>query len=433
MRTIIGVLLLFMFSTTSIAEDWPQWRGPRRDGSWKEEGLVTEFTTNKIPHLWRQPIGAGYSGPTVSNGRVFVMDRLTEPVELERVHCFDAQSGDVLWKFEYPCAYTISYTAGPRASVTVDGDRCYALGAMGHLHCLDAASGQRIWQQDLDQRYHLQDHKRMPIWGIAASPLIHSDLVIVLTGADEGASVVAFDKATGEEQWKSLNDRGQYSSPITIRQQERDVVVCWTGDAVNGLEPATGKTLWRVAMPVSRMPIGVATPIVNNNRLFVTSFYDGSMLVQLAENDADAERLWHEVGPSERETKALHSIISTPVFLKDHIYGVDSYGELRCIAASDGQRIWEDQAAVPKSRWSTIHFVTNGDRVWMFNERGELIIATLDPDGYHEISRATLIEPTEEQLRQRNGVCWSHPAFANRRVYARNDREIVCADLAAKP
>ena len=138
------------------------------------------------------------------------------------------------------------------------------------------------------------------------------------------------------------------------------------------------------------------------------------------------------MGPSERDTDALQSIISTPVIIGAHVYGVDSYGELRCLALDTGDRVWENLTATPKSRWSTIHFVQNGDRTWMFNERGELIIGKLTPQGFDEISRAKLLAPTLDQLNQRNGVCWSHPAFANRHVVARNDKELVRANLAAE-
>ena len=133
-----------------------------------------------------------------------------------------------------------------------------------------------------------------------------------------------------------------------------------------------------------------------------------------------------------RDTDALHCCISTPMILGDHIYGVDSHGELRCLDLKTGDRIWEDLTATPKARWSNIHMVRNGDKVWMFNERGELVIGRLAPDGFHEISRAKLIDPTQAQLDQRGGVTWSHPAFANKYIYARNDKELLCADLAPK-
>jgi hypothetical protein len=180
------------------------------------------------------------------------------------------------------------------------------------------------------------------------------------------------------------------------------------------------------------MPIGIATPIVAQEHLFVTSFYDGALMLRLKQDKPGVEQLWHRNGRSEIETDGLQSIISTPLFQGDHIYGCDSYGQLRCLKIADGERLWEDKTATPPGRWSNLHFVTNGDRVWMFNEAGELIIAKLSPAGFDEISRAKLIEPTREQLRRRGeqGVCWSHPAFANRCVFARNDEEIVCASVA---
>jgi outer membrane protein assembly factor BamB len=138
------------------------------------------------------------------------------------------------------------------------------------------------------------------------------------------------------------------------------------------------------------------------------------------------------MGRDEQNTLALHSIISTPVFENGYIYGCDSYGELRCLDANTGDRLWEDKTATPPARWSNLHFVKNGDKYWMFNERGELLIAKLSPQGFQEISRAKLLEPTTDQLPQRGGVCWSHPAFANKHIFARNDKEIVCASLAAE-
>ena len=423
---IVGLGLLL--PAVAGADEWPQWRGPRRDGVWRETGIIDHFPWKQIPIRWRQPIGSGYAGPTVAQGRVFVFDRVVEPEQQERILCFDAQTGKPLWRVAYPCQYSgISYTAGPRASVTVDQGRAYALGAVGHFHCLDAATGRILWKKDLLLEYEIQ----LPIWGLAAAPLIYRDLVILQIGGRD-ACLVAFDKAAGKERWVALSDRASYSAPIVIQQGGRDVLVCWTGDHVAGLDPATGKVFWKIPFPPTRMVIGITTPVVDRNRLFVTSFYDGSLMLALDPDRPAARVLWKKAGPDERHTQALHSIISTPILDGDYIYGVDSYGELRCLDARTGRRIWESLEAVPKVRWGTIHMVRHQDRVWMFNERGELIIARLSPRGYEELSRAKLIEPTREQLRRRGGVCWAHPAYAYRCVFARNDKEIVCADLSRR-
>jgi outer membrane protein assembly factor BamB len=424
---VLALVVLVAAGDCALAEDWPQWRGPRRDGTWQEQGLIDKFSSSELTAVWRVPVGAGYSGPTVAAGRLFLTDKVTEPKQMERVHCWDERTGKRLWSFEYECRYTIDYSLGPRASVTIDGNRAFALGAVGHLHCFQADSGQLLWKHDCQNEYKIN----MPGWGIAAAPLIYQDLVIVHIGG-EGATLVAFRKENGEEVWRAMNDRGQYSAPILIQQAGHSVVVCWTGDSVAGLDPGTGKVHWRHELRPKQMPIGVATPVLQGDRIFVTSFYDGSLMLRLKQDTLGVEPLWRRVGANERKTDALHSIISTPVFAGDYLYGVDSYGEMRCLRASDGERVWENLSAVPKVRWGTIHFVVNGERVWMFNERGELIIATLSPGGFTEISRTKLITPTPSDVprdRQGAGVCWAHPAFANGHVFARNDEELVCASL----
>ena len=427
-----AVFLAIGFATAAAAEDWPQWRGKNRDGVWNETGIIEKFPAEQIELKWQVEIGAGYSGPTVAGGRVFVTDRITRPESIERVLCFDEQTGKPLWKHEYPAEYgRVGYPAGPRASVTIDGELAFALGATGQMHCFDAATGKLVWDEDLGQKYDIQ----MPIWGITAAPLIHEDLVILHIGG-RGACVVALDKHKGHERWKALNDRGQYSAPIIVEQAGQPVVICWTGDSVAGLSPTDGKVLWRVPWKPKNMPIGVATPVVHGDRVFFTSFYDGSLMLRLAADKPTVEKLWQRVGANENppNTDALQSIISTPVFDGTHIYGVDSYGELRCLDAATGDRLWENLTAVPKDRWSTIHFVKNADKYWLFNEKGELIIARLTPQGYEEISRAKLLEPTTDQLRRRGnvGVCWAHPAFANKHIFQRSDKELVCASLQAR-
>jgi outer membrane protein assembly factor BamB len=432
LNLLAGAMVVAFFSAAA-AEDWPQWRGTHRDGRWNETGIIEKFPAARIELKWRAEIGAGYSGPTVADGRVFVTDRIGRQESAERVLCFDEQTGKPLWKHEYKAEYgRVGYPAGPRASVTVDHGRVYALGALGRIHCLTAAEGKVVWEKDLASKYEID----MPIWGIAASPLIFRDLVVLHIGGTKGACVIALNKHNGDEVWRALDDRGQYSAPILVEQAGQPVVICWTGDSVAGLAAGEGTLLWRYPWKPKNMPIGVATPVVHGDRVFFTSFYDGSLMLRLAADKPAVEKLWQRVGANENppNTDALQSIISTPVFDGTHIYGVDSYGELRCLDSATGDRVWENLTAVPQDRWSTIHFVKHGDRYWLFNERGELIIARLTPQGYEEISRAKLLEPTTDQLRRRGnvGVCWAHPAFANQHVFQRSDKELVCASLAAK-
>jgi len=427
----LSAVLILSLAGLAHTDDWPQWRGKQRDGQWNESATLKKLTPQNLKTLWRQPIGAGYSGPTVADGRVYVTGRNEKPTQQETINCFDAKTGKPIWDITYPSIYTVGYTAGPRASVTVEQNRAYALGAMGMLHCVKADDGEVIWKKDLDAQYSISKSKRMPIWGIACSPIIYGDTVVIVVGGDEGAALVAFNKKTGDEVWRCLDDPIQYSSPVLTSQNGNDVLVCWTGAAVVGLNPATGDTYWRHPFAPTRMPIGIATPIIKDGKIFLTSFYDGSMMLEMGTSDMTVKELWSARGPNERKTKALHSIISTPIWIEDHIYGVDSYGQLRCLRASDGQRIWESQKAVAQERWGTVHFVSHDDDVWMFNEQGEVIVGQLSPEGLTEISRVKIIEPTKPQLPKRKaGVCWSHPAFANRCIFARNDNEILCVDLS---
>jgi outer membrane protein assembly factor BamB len=412
-----------------LADEWPQWRGPNRDGVWSETGIVERFSQPHLDHRWRVPVSSGYSGPTVADGRVYLTDRTTEPKEVERVHCFEWQTGRTIWMHAYDCSYRgVSYTAGPRASVTIDEGRAFALGTMGHLHCYDAASGEIHWKKDLQKEYDI----RIPIWGVSTAPLVDGNLLILQAGGADGACILAFEKSTGREMWRALDDRPSYSAPIIITQAGRRVLVCWTGDHVVGLDPSSGKVHWKHPFTPKKMVINVPTPVVEGNYLFLSAFYDGSLMLRLRQDELAVEQVWRRRGASERQTDSLHAMISTPYLQGNHIYGVDSYGQLRCLDAHTGDRIWEDLTAVPSDRWANIHMVRNRDKIWMFNERGELIISRLSPAGFDEISRAKLLEPTTDQLPKRGGVCWSHPAYAYKHVFARNDRELVCASLASE-
>jgi outer membrane protein assembly factor BamB len=421
------VWLVALSSSMAIAQDWPQWRGPQRDGIWPEDGIRSDLPDGQLPIAWSTEIGSGYSGPTVAGGRVYVMDRMvSDRKETERVLCLDSGSGKIVWKHEYDAPYSISYKAGPRASVTVVDNQAFSVGAMGHFYCFDAKSGDVIWQRDLLSDFDIE----MPIWGIAASPLVYKNLVIQQVGGRDGACMVAMDKSTGKEVWRSLKERAGYSSPIIIKQADQDVLVCWTADSLSGLDPNSGKVHWAHPFPPSRMPIGIGAPIWDGEYLFVSSFYDGSLMVNTHKDKLASDLVWRKVGPDEQHTESLHSMIGTCLLQGDYVYGVDSYGEMRCLERTTGKRVWEDLTAVPKARWATIHTVKQGDRYWLFNERGELLIAQFSPTGLTILDRCNLIEPTREQLGQRNGVCWSHPAYAEKSVFARNDLQIVRASLS---
>ncbi|OHB84254.1 MAG: hypothetical protein A2V98_09625 [Planctomycetes bacterium RBG_16_64_12] len=427
---LLAVLICVVCCGVLRADDWPQWRGPKRDGIWRESGVLEKFAAPQIKLRWRTAISSGYSGPTVAAGRVYVSDRITAPESQERVHCLDWTTGQTVWTYGYPCDYRgISFDAGPRASITIDDGRAYGLGAAGHFFCFDAAAGNVLWQKDLAQEYKL----RLLPWGIAPAPLVEGDLVIVQVGGGPQACLIAFDKRTGLQRWTALDDPTSYASPLVVDQAGRRVLVCWTGTSLSGLDPATGALLWQHRWDHTGAWIDpIATPAIAANRVFVSCTLHGSQLLRLPPDQLQIETGWQRVGPGGRHSDGLHAVMSSPWIAGDCVYGFDNYGQLRCLDANTGKQLWEDRSAASQVIWGMAHAVRNGDKTWLFNDRGELLVSRLSSQGCEILSRAQLIKPTRVQLQRRGGVCWSHPAFAYRHVFARNDEELVCASLAAE-
>ncbi|MFO0844129.1 MAG: PQQ-binding-like beta-propeller repeat protein [Gemmataceae bacterium] len=450
-RTSLALLLLL---GAARADDWPQWMGPRRDAVWREGGLLDRFPKGGPKVLWRVNIGGGYAGPAVADGKVYVPDRLldagqadpanpfarTKSAGKERLLCLDAATGKEIWKHEYPSRYTMSYPCGPRATPAVSGGKVYHLGAMGDLYCLDAKKGKVVWSKDFKKDYDAG----VPVWGFSASPLVDGQQLICLVGKDP--VVVAFDKDTGKELWRALTleqakSEVGYCPPMIYTFGGRRHLVVWHPEAVVGLDPASGKELWRNEWEINAN-LSIPTPRQVGDRLFVTSFYNGCKLLQIegAGDKFTASEVWQSHGRGERpgQTDKLHAIMSTPTVKDGHVYGVCSYGELRCLSLADGKRLWAELTASgagkEPERWANAFLIEQGGRFFLFNEKGELIIANLTPKGYEEIGRAKLLEPTGQLaagFSSPRKVVWSHPAFANKCCFARNDKEIVCVSLAA--
>jgi len=425
MTALASVAGLLSTNQTLRADDWPQWGGPQRDLVWRETGIVEQLPAGKqLPRLWSTPIAEGYSGPAVADGRVFITDYLRQQ-RSERVLCLDAENGQVQWTHKYPTGYTISYPAGPRSTPVVDGDRVYTIGAMGDMFCFKVATGEVIWKTNFVKQFAT----KIPIWGMVASPLVDEGQLITLVGGGNGALVVSFDKMTGKELWRSLNDEQVgYCPPVIFKFGNTRQLIVWHPTAVSAINPQTGAVLWEIPFSV-RAGLSISTPRKIGNRLFVTAFYNGPMMIEVSDNGRKAEIVWKGKSDSEIRTDGLHSIISTPVIRDTHIYGVCSYGQLRCLDASTGQRLWQTLDATGQGRWWNAFIVPHEDRYFLHNEQGDLIIAKFSPGGYEEISRSRLVEPTRPVKRRM--TIWSHPAFAMKSVFARNDREIVRVNLAA--
>lgn len=432
---------MFLCALPLLADDWPQWLGPQRDGVWRETGIVEQFPAAGPPVRWRTAIGSGYAGPAVAQGKVYVTDRLlaegannpANPFQRgtipgrERVLCLDETDGKILWEHKYDCPYTVSYPAGPRATPVVSGGKVFTLGAEGNLFCLEAVTGKVIWSRDFKKDYGIPT----PVWGFSAHPLLDGNKLICLVGG-EGSTVVAFDKDTGKELWRALTAKEPgYCPPMIFEAGGKRQLIVWHPEAINSLDPETGRLHWSRPCNI-RSGMTIATPRTMGDLLYLTCFYNGSTMLRLDAAKPAITEVWASKKVSEKDTDALHSTMSTPFLEDGHIYGVCSYGQLRCLKAATGERLWETlKATTPdgkEMRWANALLVKSGDRFFLFNEKGDLIIAKLSPSGYEEISRAHLLEPTNTAAGR--NVLWSHPAFANRSFYARNDREIICVNLA---
>ncbi|MEX2561217.1 MAG: PQQ-binding-like beta-propeller repeat protein, partial [Pirellulales bacterium] len=251
-RTLAGAVLaawlLLALQLDAPAEEWPRWRGPRGDGTWQGPKLPETWPAEGLRVSWRQALGGGYAGVSVAGGRVFVMDRQQQPQEVERVLCFDAATGQPLWRDEYKVRYgELDYGSGPRAAPTVFEGRVYTLGAVGHVRCLDAAEGSIVWSHDCVEEFNA----RIPEWGFAASPLIHEGLVIVHVAAEPGGCLMAFDRNDGREVWRSSSDPAGYATPIIVDRAGGPQLVAWTPEHVLGLSPRTGQIEWSLPYKVT--------------------------------------------------------------------------------------------------------------------------------------------------------------------------------------
>jgi outer membrane protein assembly factor BamB len=417
------VLILLLAQVVAVrAEDWPQWRGPKRDGVWSETGVLEKFPAGGLKVRWRAPVGMGLCTPVVSGGRVYVTDsQLTRPKAHERVLAFDEKTGRTLWTHSYEVdypewAYDGTNPIGPRATPVILDGKLYTLGIFGQILCLDLKSGAVAWQLDLAKAYrgvHLE---------CTASPLIDGDLFIVCVGAKPNACVIAFDKNDGKIVWTALDDSAAFSSPIIIQAGGVRQLIVWTLETVTALDPAAGKTLWRQRFNRSS-DFPVSTPVLQGNLLLISG-----LMLKLDPDKSAAAPLWK---PSRALPDRILSNTSTALFQGDYFYSAKSSGELVCVRSSTGKQVWQTDKVTALGRGASIHLTPNGQSVLLFTDRGDLIRAHLAPDGYKEITRTHLLEPTFP-LFGRN-FAWAPPAFANQQIFARNDKELICASLAVKP
>jgi outer membrane protein assembly factor BamB len=420
-KAMAAALALVFVPAVLRAEDWPQWRGPNRDGVWRESGVLELFPAGGLKVRWKASVGPGWSSPIVSAGRVFVTDSLlVKPSAKERIHCFDETTGKPLWTYAYEVDYpewalNPKYETGPTATAIAEAGKIFALGGNGHIHCLDARNGNLIWQRRLEKQYEIDVLRCRP------SPLIDGNRLILLVGGKPGACVIALDKHSGKEVWKALDDSVSNSSPVIVEAAGKRQLIVWTGESVTALEPTTGKTWWRERV-ASTNNDNIPTPVHDQSFLLISG-----LMLKLHRDKPAASVLWPRTRAASR---LILSNTSTGMIRDGHIYSARSSGHLVCLDANTGKQVWETDHVTDLKGGASIHLTQHGETVLLYTDRGELIRAKLDPKGYKEVSRARVLQPVYPFGGRK--VAWSPPAFANGHIFARTERELVCASLMEK-
>jgi len=394
------------------AAEWPQWRGARRDGTVAAPNLLTAWPKDGPRRLWRQPSADGYSSLAVTGNRAWTL--LRPEGEDECVVCWQADDGKELWRQSYP-AYpgSVEYGNWPRSTPTLDGELLYTVGTAGQFQCRAADTGELHWQHDLVKEYSAV----VPKWGLAFSPLVAGDRVITTPGGPGGNSVVAFDKKTGAEVWKSLDDPPGYSSPIAITVAGQAQIVVFTGQSLVGLQAENGRLLWQYPWATD-FNVNAATPIAFRARgggevrqyLFITSGYKkGCALLWVrptATGAFQAQRVFESTG--------LCSHFSSPVRYQDHVYGFNET-ELTCLSLRSGAVRWARRG------FKKGNLLLAGHHLIVLGEEGQLAVAEATPTSFHPLSEA---RPVREHSR-----CWNMPVLANGLLFLRDVRNVTCLNL----
>lgn len=404
-RTVTSVAIVVCFLAIELAAqttgEWPQWRGPNRDGISKETGLLKQWPADGPPLVWKvKGAGRGYSTLSVSGGRLFTMGLRGDR---EFVIAFDAATGKEVWATAHGSAYRDSRGDGPRGTPTVDNGNVYALGGNGDLSCLDAKTGSIIWKMNVLEKFGGHNIG----WGISESPLVIGDKLLVNPGGP-GASVVALNKKDGALIWKSQSDKAGYSSGVPVQIGNTTQVVFFTDQRAVGLDLKDGKLVWEYARAANDTA-NVATPIVRGNRVFISSDYGtGAGMVEI-KADGPAQEVYF--------TKEMKNHHSSSVLIGDYLYGFSS-SILTAMKFDTGEVAWKDRSV---GKGSLVYADGN---LYCLSENGVVGLVEATPTGYREKGRF--------RIPQESLPTWTHPVVAGGRLYLRDQDTIYAYDVREK-
>ena len=406
--------------STVTATEWPQWRGLNRDGVSNEVGLLKEWSSEVPKVLWKIPLGEGFSGISVSQGRVYTMFSKGND---EFIVCLNATDGEEIWRFRSDKNYHEGQGGnGPRATPTIDGDLLFTISAHGKLYALNATSGQEIWSHDLQQKFG----SKMPRWGFSTSPLVEGELLLVEVGGKGKKSIVAFNKNSGDVIWSSHKDKLGYSSPIAITVKGVRQIICFTGTKLVSVSPTDGSIYWQYPWKTG-YDVNAATPVfIPPDKVFISSGYDkGAAVLQMRvflspdDDRAATEQISENRGivriKEIWKNRKMKNQFASSVLHENYLYGFDN-SILKCIEADTGEEQWKTRGF---GKGTVI--LADGHLI-ILSDRGKLGLAEATPAGYIEKATAKVL----------SGLCWTVPTLANGKLYARNEEEMICLDITGK-
>ena len=407
---VLRVLLLGVLTVATrpcVAADWPQWRGPARNGVSEESGWLTTWPEDGPKVLWRESVGTGFSSIAISAGRVYTMGNTgpepdsDEANQKDVVYCLDAETGKKIWSESYKSELQPKlYEGGPGATPTVDGDRVYTQGKHTDLYCFEAATGKVVWSHNLKQKFNV----RTVSWGYAGSPLVVGDRVFV----NAATVILALNKTNGKLVWRAPTGQSKaaaYASMVLYDHKGKQGLATFQASAVLAVDAASGKKLWQYPWE-TKYDLNIADPIVSGDKVFISSGYNhGSALLDIS-------------GPEPKEVwtnRKMRNHFNSCVLWKGHFYGFDE-AKLKCVDFATGDEKWS-QSRIAKGKGSLI--IADG-KLLALGDGGTLVVAEAASDAYKELARAKILD----------GKCWTAPALANGRIYARNATgDLVCLDV----
>jgi outer membrane protein assembly factor BamB len=385
-----------------MAEDWPQWRGPNRNGISSEKGWLDHWPADGPPIAWKAAVGAGFSSFAVASGRVYTMGNSDNA---DTIFCFEAATGREIWKHSYPADLGDKYfEGGTTGTPTVDNGRVFALSRWGDLFCLEAATGKIVWTNKVATLTGV----RIPGWGFSSAPTVLENLLLL----NVGEAGLALDKTTGKVIWQSANKDAGYSTPLPWKHDGKWSVLLGSGQSYLAVDSQTGKELWRIHW-LTQYGVNAADPVLDGDQVFISSGYGKGAALLKPGAGPEPEVVW--------KSKVLRTQLNAAVLLDGYLYGGDGDASdkppLKCVAIADGKEQWSEPGAAVGA------LMAADGKLIVMGDRGELLIAPASPKGFQPTARAQVL----------GGKCWTAPVLANGFIYCRNAKgDVVSVDVRPK-